>query len=254
MFRWCAYCQHFLGEAPPLDQYMVSHGICAACEASLDPRTLKPTESSLFAQKIFMSLFGAGRARRFDLAEELIQKAIDLNVRPSELFLGILQPSLYEIGARWEKGLITPAEEHAFSAWCEEVITRFSKRPPESAPARVLLTPVRGNTHFLGISFLRFYLEEHGISCRVLSSGLPDDELLEHCLREQPEFCGLSVSLPEGITRARLLARRLMDEPRIRSRVFLGGYAFRTGATDVTGDVPTFTTVEDLMAFIGKPR
>ena len=36
MLRWCSYCQKYLGETAPLEDYRVSHGICQACEAVLE--------------------------------------------------------------------------------------------------------------------------------------------------------------------------------------------------------------------------
>jgi hypothetical protein len=35
MIRWCSYCQAFIGEAPPFDSIVVTHGICRACSTTL---------------------------------------------------------------------------------------------------------------------------------------------------------------------------------------------------------------------------
>lgn len=34
MIVWCSYCQKFLKEKPPYDQFQVSHGVCPSCMAN----------------------------------------------------------------------------------------------------------------------------------------------------------------------------------------------------------------------------
>ncbi len=36
MIKWCAYCQQFMTEVEPFDDYRMTHGICSTCQPRLE--------------------------------------------------------------------------------------------------------------------------------------------------------------------------------------------------------------------------
>lgn len=252
MFRWCAYCQHFMGESKPLENYLVTHGICAPCEKKVLEENYERAPSPLLAQRIFQSLFQSKSPTKFSLTDKFIQEALDANIKPSDLIIGILQPALYEVGTRWEKGLISPAEEQEFSRWSMGILKWFERTPSESEHGEIVLTHISGNEHSLGVLFLDVYLRDHGIGSRVIIPALSDQGLVEHCVNNSPRFCGISVSLPEGITRAKILATQIKLATHDKTKPFLGGRAFKE-VLPQDSDFAVFPILEDLVAFLGAP-
>ena len=51
MLKWCSYCQQFMHEIAPYDDFGVTHGLCATCESSHeDLFSREEIERSLFLQ------------------------------------------------------------------------------------------------------------------------------------------------------------------------------------------------------------
>lgn len=219
-----------MGESAPLDTYAVTHGVCRSCTEAVLDGTYDSTPTVIIAQKLFQAIT-AGTARgEFTLPEALFQEALDANIRPSDLLLGVLQPALYRIGMQWEKGEVTPAMEAAFSTWCERILSRFSEEFACEGTPTILLTTLFSNFHDLGVAFLARFLKDHDVSCLLIVPGIPDDDLVEKCVQLKPAFCGLSVSLPSYIRRAVALANRIQAETHGQTRAILGGFAFRAGS------------------------
>ncbi len=249
MFRWCAYCQRFIGESAPLDNYAVTHGVCAACTETVLGGTFQSTPTALIAQQLFHAITESTTRGEFALPETLFQQAIDAKIRPSDLLLGVLQPALYRIGLQWEQGEVTPALERAFSTWCRNILSRFTEEFAHVASPTILLTPLVTNSHDLGIAFLARFLRDNRVSCLLIAPGLPDAALVEKCLQVRPAFCGLSVSLPTHISRAVALAKRIESETHGDTTVILGGLAFRQGAL-VDYGIPVLQDASALLRFL----
>ncbi len=235
MFRWCAYCQQFIGEAAPLSDYAVTHGVCPNCSEAVMAGTYSSTPTVLIAQQLFQAIAAGTTRGEFTLPEALFQEALDAKIRPSDLLLGVLQPALYRIGLQWEKGEVTPAIEAAFSTWCETILGRFTEEFTSEGPPTILLTTVFSNAHDLGIAFLARFLADNGIACQLIKPGLPDAAIVEKCIERRPAFCGLSVSLPTHIRRAVALATRIQTETGGNTKAVLGGFAFRDGVATYSG-------------------
>ncbi len=80
----------------------------------------------------------------------------------------------------------------------------------------------------------------------IASAGLPDDKIVELCLREEPEILGLSASMSRGIAQAVAFAAKVETLPH-PPRVVLGGLAARLPATDALARA---LTAADLVKYL----
>ena len=242
MFRWCAYCQHLIGEVAPLDDYSITHGLCSSCEP--DAERYRPTPAGLRAQAAMTGLLSAGRAGRYDSAVASLEEASAAGATPIDLMIGLLQPALFEIGRLWKTGKITTTDEHRFTSFCERAMSALPAppEPPLTAPL-VLLVLVDGNAHDLGVRMLSRVAAGDGARCEALYPGSPNDDILSLCRRERPALLGVSASLPEHLPPADVLARRVTAELGIKT--VLGGGALRRGPVAPL----TTPTIETLDAF-----
>ncbi|MDZ7643427.1 MAG: B12-binding domain-containing protein [Woeseiaceae bacterium] len=100
----------------------------------------------------------------------------------------MLQPTLYEIGRRFEAGEISVAEEHRVSQFVQASIDAVEARGAGTdAKPQVLLATAPGNTHTIGTRFLAKALNEAGIpvevmlgACRRRDTGAPRAGSLSH--------------------------------------------------------------------------
>ncbi len=249
MFRWCAYCQHLIGEVPPLQDYRITHGICEACAEHSG--TYTPNPEILQAKAMFESLEEAGRTGDFAASSVAVDSAIEAGLKPSEVMVGVLHPALVRIGQLWESGEISVAEEHRFTDFALRLIDRL--RFPqllESRPLVVLVTYPE-NSHEVGLRMLQILTWEQGIPCERLPAGTSAEVIAEVITTQRPDLVGLSVSLVESIPASLALADDLSRLLRPAANLVLGGQAFRRDDTpDLSPGLHVLKTVDNYVAYL----
>jgi methanogenic corrinoid protein MtbC1 len=233
VLRWCAYCQEFQGEVPPLDRFTTTHGICAACLLKGMDRLDTEISNSHRLRELQGRLHEAGKLGDTKAAPEIVKLALDGGLRPVDILVGLVTPLLYLIGSEWESGLITVAEEHRFTRFCERVFAlvrvEVKARLPAPAvrPTLVFLLNAKGNHHTLGIRILALWLQSHGIETREFSPP-PAPEVLVGCAVEDgAEAILISLALDRQKGYVCEVGRRVEALPVRRPMVIVGGYAVK---------------------------
>ncbi len=102
MIRWCSYCNIYLGEREPYEDFSLTHGICPDCKASLMNRKFRSDESSKAHQKKLANFYNHIRSsilsKNYVQSQALITEAKQLNISDIDLLFGVFQPILYEVG------------------------------------------------------------------------------------------------------------------------------------------------------------
>lgn len=200
MIRWCAHCQKYLGEKPPLDDYAVTHSVCSDCAQTYNVEDGRISEQTRQIAEFYHSLLASGKRGDSISMPGVLRTARDLNIRPFDLLVGILQPALCAIGKAWEDGEIMAATEHRFTAVVQSIVEHLD-RAPDSEQLRnsdspdVLIVAADGNHHFLGLMMLEAFLQMHQIRSRVIYPGIPTEEVLLLASRLRPLVLGISLSL-----------------------------------------------------------
>jgi methanogenic corrinoid protein MtbC1 len=247
VFRWCSYCQHLIGEAPPFDQFLVTHGVCVSCSKTMASYSPGPVE--LRARDVFAALEAAGRSGQFERCAKEIDEALASGMPPSEVIVGVLHPALGRIGELWESGKISVADEHRFTDFALRLLDRLNVAgPPQKGPL-VMLATFDNNCHQIGPRILQYFAWEHGFACEVLPVGTSRSALMAAIHRDSPVLVGLSVSLAETIPAALIFARQLTPVLPPETALILGGQAFRRSDTaNVPGDLEVLFTLDDFVA------
>ncbi|WP_158511673.1 cobalamin B12-binding domain-containing protein [Bradyrhizobium sp. CCGE-LA001] len=238
MLRWCAHCQQFIGEMPPHADLSITHGLCRKCSGE-QPDLLSDGEfaHAVVLRDIFQALFAAGRKSDFDAAGPLVDRAIVANCRPVDILVGMIAPMLYEIGRAWERGTLTVAGEHEFTAFAERVVDLVearmnrasSQRARFAGEGRYFLMNAPGNTHVVGIRILALWLQNQGWQTRHVDELTVLDALSEPSLAGEPKTLLVSIALLEQCEAVRALVERVQALPAPnRPKIVLGGYAVKT--------------------------
>lgn len=225
MIHWCCYCQTLLGEVPPLTSFEITHGICPRCEARLEANEaiLEEHETAIAFSR---ALFTAARDGDLATCSDLVARAREAGFGAPEILVGLVQPALVEIGARWERGLVTVADEHRFTRWCERVVTLVERPPAREPPLDLLILQAPGNRHELGARVAEQVLVAAGVRAEAIVPELPPDDLVALVHARAPLHVGFSCALPDMVDAASEVATRLVRGG-YRGGVFLSGQALR---------------------------
>jgi methanogenic corrinoid protein MtbC1 len=236
VIRWCAYCQTYMDEVAPFDNYALTHSICRDClrrGVVRDPTHVAGIRPIVAYYDALRRAAGDGDVAR---AGELLDQGLGLGLRPTDLALGILQPLLHRIGTEWAAGRATVAEEHRFTAFCTAMIALLFDRRREMAHCRgsanphALLVPADGNYHVLGTLFVEFCLMVSGVPNYAVVPGLPVTEVARLASTLNPAVIGISVAEISQLAPVRDLAMLARGwPPERRPRIVIGGPAIRLG-------------------------
>lgn len=201
MIRWCCYCQHLLGEVPPLTNYSMTHGVCSDCAARFmggEPLIEQNHEVIEFFRDLFSAAFAGDRRT----CVQMMKRARTQGYRQPDLLVGLLQPALNKIGRQWEDAEVTIADEHRFTAWCETMLALLDSPPQPPGPLDILLLVAPGNLHVLGPRFAELSLLTSGINALCLTPELPTQEVLDLATTHAAAWLGYSCALPDHVASA----------------------------------------------------
>jgi methanogenic corrinoid protein MtbC1 len=130
------------------------------------------------------------------LARRTVEDALGAGVPIPDIYLGVLEPALREIGHRWAVGALNVAEEHYATTVAQSVLDALSRRLPR-APLDGRLAVVSGTPdeqHALGLRIVADFLEADGWEVLLVGPGAPARDLTALVETEQPDVVALSTA------------------------------------------------------------
>lgn len=174
-------------------------------------------------------------------ARAVLDDALSAGMTAREIYLDVLQPTLYEVGRRWSFAQISVAQEHLATAATQSAMARLaetlSSGPRRIRPGAVLVACVSDELHALGGRMVADFLEADGWNVVYLGQLTPGADLAAMAAEHGAQVVALSAALPERVPRVAEVcaALRALDPTPF---VIVGGQAFggsaeralRTGA------------------------
>jgi methanogenic corrinoid protein MtbC1 len=142
------------------------------------------------------------------------------------------------VGEHWKRGILTVAEEHRFTAFCESVFEMIASTAAaarsayEDDPCRadVVLMNAPGNAHTLGLRFLALWFANKGVRARLVDTPANSRDLANLVNSIRPRFLLISMALAEQSAGVAAFAETVSRLPGpVRPRVIVGGYAVKLG-------------------------
>lgn len=210
---------------------------CRAAEAAPAREPSAVATSSLREVYTQALLQGARRP-----ALTVVLDALDRGWDVADLYVDVLQPSLYEIGRLWESNRITVAQEHIATAITQHVLAHVYERLPRPPHlrGRAVVTGVAGELHQVGANIVADALDADGWDVRFLGTNMPHAGILTVIDEHRPDVVGISATMLFNVPSVRQLVadvRRRRDSHPVR--IALGGAAFRAAghlATELGAD------------------
>ena len=184
---------------------------------------------------------GALLAADVPAARTVLDDALSAGVSAREIYLAVLQPTLYEIGRRWSRAQISVAQEHLATAATQSAMARLAEGLATGTrrvrPGAALVACVSDELHALGGRMVADFLEADGWNVVYLGQLTPGSDLAAMAAEHGAQVVALSAALPERVPRVAEVcaALRALDPTPF---VIVGGQAFggsperalRTGA------------------------
>lgn len=158
-----------------------------------DHSTLRPEDPQ---NRVALEFIEAILSNEDHRAAQMILDAANSGTPVTDLYVGIIQPAMREIGVLWHRGDISIAEEHLATATTRDVMARLRSGFPQSGPdaRRVVAAAVAGDFHDLGLRMATDILELNGWRAWYLGANMPADILIEFMDRCPTDMLLLSVS------------------------------------------------------------
>ncbi len=161
-------------------------------------------------------------------AQHAAQILFDAGATLDDLYTGVLQPLMDDVGRRWAAGELSVAQEHVASASALQLISCLQavRQPGARNRGRVALVGAAGERHLIGLAMLEHALRERGWET-VMAGELPVPEIVT-LVEVQPPLSALALSFHDAQHESRVAAalaqlrRVLPDLP-----VVVGGLALR---------------------------
>jgi MerR family transcriptional regulator, light-induced transcriptional regulator len=194
-------------------------------------------------------------ARDVGAARSAVEAALEAGVPVADIYLGVLQPALYEVGRCWAVGNFSVAEEHSATAVTQSVLGMLGPRM-RTAPKDGRLAVVTGSPeerHALGVQMVADFLESDGWEVLNLGASTPARDLAQLVDMERPDVVALSTSTPAGLPGAAEAVQALVALD-ARPLVVLGGQLWHGRARADAGMLGADLVVDDPRELIALLR
>ena len=187
--------------------------------------------------------------------EEIVSDFLSRNIEPVELYTGLFQRSLYQVGELWEKNRISVTTEHLATAITERllaivypsILKKFRKR---GAGQRAVISCSVNEYHQVGARIVADMLELHGWDVYFLGANTPVNDLLLMIQKTNPNLLGLSLSIYFNMVNFNRVIQAVRSEYS-ELEIIIGGQAFRWGGADIANKYPRVTYIPALSELAG---
>lgn len=157
-------------------------------------------------------------------AVRLALDLLDRRVSREQIVVGLLAAAQREVGERWYRNELTPADEYlatgVTTAALDSLMAETSQPPSDIL---TVVTCAEGDFHALAAQMFGESLREHGVGVTMLGASSPADVVAEYLIRSGADALAISCSVPVNFPGA----VRLIDAAHCAGiPVIAGGRAF----------------------------
>lgn len=210
-----------------LCRHRYARSLSAVTEKSAGADNSTKRDHGCEAARLSRLYLDALRAANAPDAYRVAAEALRKEMTTPELYQRVIAPAMHEIGALWERGALTVADEHLATALTNRILAGLRPPPGEAATAkrgRALLAAVEGEQHALGLRMAADLLEDAGYETVYLGADVPTEALLQAVESLSPDLVALAVTMTTLAPRLEAVAGELKRaHPGLR--LLIGGQA-----------------------------
>ena len=151
----------------------------------------------LIDEPLYERYLGQLLAGDFRGCKATLSQVLDSGTGIRDVYLGLFQRSLYEVGRRWERNLISVAIEHLATAITETLMGLAAPAvfATPSTEGTAVVACVPGELHSIGARMIADTMQLSGWNTHYLGANLPVADLASYVKKEAPALVALSISL-----------------------------------------------------------
>ncbi len=206
-----------------------------------------PNSSYLRVRAVYgvylQALLSGNRLACLNLVHQLVHENVSLDA----IYLGLFEPSLYEVGELWESDQISVGVEHMATAITESAMALLYPRifATPRCGHRAVVSCVADEFHQIGAKIVADIFEFHGWDGYFLGANVPESALLGLIQDKRPDFLCLSLTVHANLP----ILLRLIEAVRTafpQQQILVGGQAFRLEGRETVEQFPDLTYVESI--------
>ncbi|MFX1254371.1 MAG: cobalamin-dependent protein [Promethearchaeota archaeon] len=181
-----------------------------------------------------------------------------INFHQQDLFgliVSFIRPLMSEVGKRWAQNNLSTAEEHVITSRIEKLIIKMIPKQIGDKKSTILLAPVEGEQHIIGLLALELLLTELNYKTINLALTLPAKSLISYIkeLTTKPEWILLSITLETYLGTLKREIKAMKEEFGENIRIVIGGQGIPENERNSFPEAENvIITVEDLSNFLEK--
>jgi diguanylate cyclase (GGDEF)-like protein len=122
---------------------------------------------------------------------------LDRRVPREQIVVDLLAAAQRDVGERWYRNEITPADEHVASGVTAAALdTLMAETNQPAIDTHTVITCAEGDFHSLAPQMLGESLREHGVGVTMLGASTPADVVAEFLVRSGADSLAISCSIP----------------------------------------------------------
>lgn len=170
-----------------------------------------------------------------NVAQSIIDDAIESGATPPEIYLSILAPAQVKLGEMWHRGDISIAQEHLATAITMQMMDRQRQAAKPRTPLglRALVTPVKDDQHFIGARMTADLLIMNGWDVDFFWNAIPDKDLAEYTQLRRIDLLAISVTMSEFLPNVAETTDAIRRLDPSRPKILLGGSAINHADFDL---------------------
>jgi MerR family transcriptional regulator, light-induced transcriptional regulator len=171
-----------------------------------------------------------------------------------EFYDKVLKLVMYEIGMKWERGVIDITTEHVCTNTAYGLLATINERISKSGNhERILLCCPEGELHALSASVIESGLKSRGYKVFNATPSIPTDSIISFIKNAEPDLIMISITLSDNIKAGERLVKRIRSE--YLTPILVGGLALssRRDNNNFRGTViskPQENSMEDVLRLV----
>ena len=162
-------------------------------------------------------------------AQQAIFQAMAEGMELKALYLSILQPTQYELGRRWQHGLISVAQEHYATAVTQQTMSLIYPSIIYDGGRKgvLVITCVSNELHEMGARMVADLLELDGWDSIYLGSNTPTPAVISMLKQRRAKGLFISATMGHNVNQVLYLVEEIRRDPELAGlKIVVGGYPF----------------------------
>jgi len=165
-----------------------------------------------------------------DQAYQFVQLKIEEGYTLKEIYLDLLQPTLYKVGDLWQQRIITVAKEHYITAAIQHIIGKlypllFTNKG--NASHSMTAVCAGDELHEIGMRMIADFFELSGWDSHFLGSNIPVQLIVEHLMEHPTDILAISATTSSFLIDVKNLIKTIKNHPTLNTiKIIVGGKVF----------------------------